>query len=293
MNENTKNFLQKLVDIIMTFLRGGEKKEESPRTEITHIPQPGEKSKAVEKLQKALSVKGYKLKVDGDFGPITKEKVSEFQRNHGLQGSGIPGPRTIELLNLKIAKKKDAPEKSKTPWFWALKKYEGQNESNPAFNKEMSSYWGRVGLPGFKSIIGSKRAWCGLFICIGLMKVGYDHVDLGFRAKEWDKFGQKINWRVNGFPQGAIIRINGKGNCSSASSNHVTLANGDCTAKDLLKANATFSGFGGNQGNRAKISTYPVRNICSVTWPKEQKLPTKITKSVNCSNGKTSNESTR
>ena len=264
-----------------------------PTKVINKMPMFNTVGKEVKVLQKALNKNGGTLLVDGHFGAKTKAAVSSFQKSKGMAGSGKLGPKTLKLLNIKLEKPK-LVENKKAPWFWKLKKYDGEVESNKEFNQEMSSYWGKVGLPGFKSIVGSARAWCGVFIVAGLVQAGMTYQKTGARAKDWDKFGNKIEWRVNGFPQGAIIRINHKFNCNISSSNHVTMANGDCSAKDLLKSGASFSGYGGNQGNTAKVSQYPVKKICSVSWPKEVALPGIVNQSKNCSNGKTdSSESTR
>lgn len=267
---------------------------------ISKIPVFGEKSDDVKTLQKALNATGLvaHLEVDGDFGPLTRASVSRFQYIKGLPGSGIIGPQTIEFLGIAVNQEKD--QKTKAPWFWKLKSYEGKGETDKAFVKEMSFFWKFVGLPGFKTIIGNSFAWCGLFVAVGLVATNVDWQKNGAGAKNWDKFGQAIEWQKNGFPQGAIIRINHKANCGSGSGNHVTLSNGDCSANDLKKENATFSGFGGNQGNKAKVSTYPVKNICAVRWPLKSEsgeaipLPGPVLESKNCSNGKTDKkESTR
>lgn len=266
---------------------------------ISHIPKLYDHSKAVGIVQKALKVKGYSIKVDNDFGPKTEEVVRRFQRDHGMKGSGVMGPRTIKALGLKVFTNKPKPTPTtgadlKAPWFWKLKKYEGNHESSTSFQKEMNPYWKKAGLPSFKGLVGSKRAWCALFIVAGLSMAGHSYKNGNAMAKSFDKVGQSVNWKSNGFWQGSIIRINSKGDCKRASGNHVTMANGDCTAKDLLKSGAKFSGYGGNQGNMAKVSTYSVRKICAVRWPTGSKLPGKVNKSINCSNGKTDdNESTR
>lgn len=257
------------------------------------IPVYGDKSDHVKELQKALNHFGATplLAIDGDYGPKTKEAVSKFQLKVGLAGSGNLGSKTIRLLALE-EKFTVKPNTKATPWFWFLKRYEGKHETNPEFNKEMSAKWKLVGLD-LGTISKNWAAWCGLFIAVGLAGVGYNHQKDGALAKNWDKFGQEINWQLNGFPQGAIIRINNGGKCNSGSGNHVTMANGWCAAKDLMKPGATFSGFGGNQGNAAKVSTYAVNTICSVRWPLEGEPPARVVDSVNCSNGKTSNESTQ
>ena len=179
------------------------------------------------------------------------------------------------------------------PWFKDGKKNEGQNEATPKFNKYASSYWGRVGLPNFKTIIGTSFAWCGLAAAITLINTGHSIPKGAAGAKNWDKLGVAIEWKTNGIPQGAFVRLNHKGQCGSGSGNHITQADGYCTAADLLKSGATFNGYGGNQGNRWKVSTYSVKEICSVRWPSDYKFPSKVTKSVKCTTGKSGSESTR
>src|SRR5690606_28527590 len=217
---------------------------------VNHIPTYGEKSEAVGVVQQALKDLGYTITVDKEYGPKTREVITEFQKSKGLAGSGILGPKTMEYLNITIKE----PEKKKgIPWFWWAKQHEGKVETNSTFSKFMSGFWKFVGLPQFNTIAGNTFAWCGLFIASALISTNLSYQKDGAGAKNWDKYGQKIEWRVNGIPQGAIVRINSKGDCKSASGNHVTFANGDCTASDLLKSGATFSGYGGNQGNAAKI----------------------------------------
>ncbi len=260
-------------------------KSEIEKYIVNYVPCFGDKSTDVKILQKALNDEGANLVIDGDYGPKTKRALSVFQISKGLYGSGSLGPKTLSFLNIKYKHGKPFAG-SKTPWFWRLKKLEGKKETNSKFNKKMSAKWNLVGL-NLGTISKNWAAWCGLFIAVGLSGVGYQWQKDGATAKNWDKYGQKIEWKVNGFPQGAIIRINHKSKCKSASGNHVTLANGSCSAKDLNKSAAMFSGYGGNQGNMAKVSIYPVEDICSVRWPKEQPLPKKVLKSINCSNGKT------
>ncbi len=282
--------MDKFLDAILTFFKAlFSKYKVEPIDEITieidHIPRYGEVSSAVGVIQQALSNKGYDITVDDDFGPNTKDVLSRFQKSVGLSGSGIPGPKTIEALGLTVKE----PEKKKgIPWFWALKKYEGKKETDADFVKEVEPTWKKVGLPSFKGLAGSARAWCALILVFGLGKVGYDYSQITAAAKSVDKYCQEINWKVDGIPQGAFVRINHKSDCKSAPNNHTGLANGDCTAQDLLKPNAMISIFGGNQKDSMKVSTFPANDICAVRWPCESELPKKVLKSVNCSNGKTS-----
>ena len=58
----------------------------------------GDSGKAVKKLQRALRATGHKLKVDGEFGSVTKDKVKAFQKQRGLKVDGIVGKRTWAAL---------------------------------------------------------------------------------------------------------------------------------------------------------------------------------------------------
>jgi len=263
------------------------------RWSITYIPQLGDKSDNTKMLQMALNGHNFgMLKVDGDFGPATLRVVKAFQRYKGLKGSGILGVKTINYLGLNLSEDRK-PSKIKAPWLAYLKKHEGKKETDEQFQTYMNKYWVRTGLPNFKGLVGSARAWCGIFAVAGLIYAGYAFPVNSFRAKSWDGFGHAIAWKQDGIPMGAYVRLNGKGDCNSASNNHITIANGSCTAKTLAKPNATYAAFGGNQGNQAKVSVYKVSTICYVGWPKEEAKPSKVLKDNNCTGLGATNESTR
>lgn len=56
--------------------------------------QKGMNGKDVEQLQKDLGG----LKIDGDFGPITRHAVMAFQSAHSLLVDGVVGPKTVVIL---------------------------------------------------------------------------------------------------------------------------------------------------------------------------------------------------
>jgi hypothetical protein len=183
--------------------------------------------------------------------------------------------------------------KKPVPWYARAKQYVGKTEYDTGFNRFMSGFWKLVGLPHYKTIVGSSFAWCGLFVVMALAGTDMNFIKNGAGAKNWDKFGVAIDWKADGIPQGAIVRLNHNHKCDSSSGNHVAMADGDCAAVDLLKSGATINLYGGNQSNSAKVSTYDVKEICSVRWPADYAKAEKVLKSVNCSGKKSGRESTR
>lgn len=59
----------------------------------------GMKGAKVRELQSLLNRTGAALKVDGDFGPTTKDAVLVFQRKNGLKADGLAGPETTRALS--------------------------------------------------------------------------------------------------------------------------------------------------------------------------------------------------
>jgi peptidoglycan hydrolase-like protein with peptidoglycan-binding domain len=63
--------------------------------------QKGDSGVSVERLQLMLNVLGGlnpPLDVDGDFGSLTEAAVKAFQKNNGLTGTGVVGPKSWTIL---------------------------------------------------------------------------------------------------------------------------------------------------------------------------------------------------
>lgn len=249
-----------------------------------------------------------------------KQIVSLFQHammkagSTNLQGTGNFGTLTEKESDKYefqvIATKKGYPTGEPQPngststvdpsWLAEAKKYSGKNESDSKFNKFLSGFWKIVGLPKYATIVGTSFAWCGLFVAAMLSESGLDWKKNGAAAKNWATYGTEINYKVDGIPKGAIIHINHASDCKSAKNNHVGFSDGDCTPEDVKSG--TFNMFGGNQGNAAKVSAFPMNDICEVRWPskptdpealKNWVAPRKITVSKGCKGKAASTESTR
>lgn len=230
-------------------------------------------------LQKALNAMGENLSVDGDPGPKTQTALAKYDV-------------AIELKRKPVVEAPPITGRVENPSYLEAKKYAGAKETDSKFGAFLSSFWTKVGLSNYKTIIGSSFAWCALFVVAMQSEVGQKYI-ASASAKRQGATGVEIDWKDNGIPRGAIIHINHGLDCKSSSNNHVTFADGDCTAEDLAKKGATFPGFGGNQSNQVKRSNYDAREICEVRWPTEIPKPGKIEKSIDCSGLKSGNESTR
>jgi hypothetical protein len=73
----------------------------APQPSIPSFPgtvQRGSKGDAVRQVQQRLRDRGWKIGVDGKFGPETDRIVRQFQAEKGLAVDGIAGPRTWDAL---------------------------------------------------------------------------------------------------------------------------------------------------------------------------------------------------
>lgn len=184
------------------------------------------------------------------------------------------------------------------PAYKEAKKHLGKKEYDSKFQAFLVPFWAKVGLPKYKTLVGSSFAWCALFFFAMNSQVGQNVISSA-GAKKIGQSGYAIDWKTNGIPQGAGVWKNSS-SCSSGSGNHITWADGDCSASDLMKPGATWAGLGGNQNNAVQRSIYCAKGdcgskrdvICRVFWHKKE-LPGPIQKSVNCTGESSGSESTR
>ena len=69
----------------------------------------GDTGAGVEEMQRSLSMLGYKVAVDGNFGNETYAAVRQFQADHGLAVDGIIGPNTVDALANALVAGESAP----------------------------------------------------------------------------------------------------------------------------------------------------------------------------------------
>lgn len=281
-----KTIFQRFIEFLKEFLEEKESPIMAEAKKYGLIKYGSTNVDAIKYAKKRLNLHG--------FGPLDESnpnflgsmqlKVKAFQKSKGLSSDGEIGDKTWPELEKEPVKSKDHMEFFET--------HKGKTEHQSVFNKFMSTFWPKSYNP--KTIAGSAAAWCGVFAFAALSTYGYQNLPKNYIAAiGWDGYGYEVNWKEDGIARGAAVRLNSSGNCKSSSGNHITFANGYCTAKDLTKAGATIGGAGGNQGDSVKISIYKVKNICYVGWPKEKGKPPKVPTSINCTGSGSTNESTR
>jgi uncharacterized protein (TIGR02594 family) len=122
----------------------------------------------------------------------------------------------------------------------------GMHKANPRILEyfKASKFWG-------KDDTGAKNAWCGSFVAWVMKKNNIKPVAKAFRAKEWKKFGTKIDKPV----YGAIGIKSRKGG------GHVAFIVGK--SEDGKK----YFMLGGNQDDKVQISKYPKKVWDTFVFP--------------------------
>ena len=69
----------------------------------------GAKGKQVKVLQRVLTAVGYRVRVTGYFGALTRAQVRRFQKNWTLPVVGYVGPATAKALRDALAGRKPPP----------------------------------------------------------------------------------------------------------------------------------------------------------------------------------------
>jgi hypothetical protein len=260
---------------------------------VSRIPEYGKSSEDTKTLKAALNEKiNAKLDTTNDyFGENTETAVKKLQTKAGLIDDGKVGPLTLKALDIEVVREEVGLPHAANPAYEEAKKYVGQKETDKKLQDKLVPYWKRVGLKGYKTLVGTAFAWCALFVFATNTDVG-QKVIASASAKSIGQSGVTINFKQNGIPEGAGMWIDSGGDCKDAKNNHVTYAAGDCTAAHVNTKGSAVPGLGGNQGNMVKRSMYRSATICRVFWPEEIPLPGAITKNKNCS-GTVTDESTR
>ena len=96
-DENLRKLAQAEADVIAQWFGLEQEKAQTFTVELP-VLRRGMKTNAVRGLQAQLVGYGYKIDVDGSYGPATKNAVMCYQEDNGLTPDGIAGPKTRKRM---------------------------------------------------------------------------------------------------------------------------------------------------------------------------------------------------
>lgn len=159
----------------------------------------GDVHEDVKRLKKILNMLGADLNADNPnyFGE-TKAAVENFQRTHGLNVDGVVGNTETWPLLLSLEKKMNSGTVTPpvlgddfgAPHIFVNLDLLGLDETNPLLIARYEPEWKKEGLPGYKGLAGTPRAWCSLLVNADLRKAGLKGTD-NAGASSWSRWGRK------------------------------------------------------------------------------------------------------
>lgn len=176
--------------------------------------------------------------VDGNFGPITRHQVINYQRDQGLGVDGVVGPKTwMSLFGEALPGQPELPEiEGQDPSYlkWALGKVGVIEVPGSGDNPEIVGWLKLTDVP--KSMWHDATAWCASFETAMFDLNGVDAIHSA-RAVDWLEFGYKVATPV----RGAVVVFDwGNG--------------GHHVATVLRDLGDQLECIGGNQGRRGEVS---------------------------------------
>jgi uncharacterized protein (TIGR02594 family) len=220
-------------------------------------------SAAVRQLQHTLARLGYRIEVDGDFGPATEDTVKQLQRQRGLDVDGVVGPKTAEALDSALAALPDAkvtpmPEATADndpPWFNRMTRTMGVYEypgdaDNPEIIKMAQTCGGTIA----REYKHDSIPWCALALNYVLVAEGFLGTD-SLLALSFRRYGS----RLPGPARGAIATKTRQGG------GHVFLVVGRTRDGDII-------GRGGNQSDMVCDALFDPDEL-QYNWPPDYPLP--------------------
>ena len=240
----------------------------------------------VSALKKDLIILGYPLNDlglnKGAFGPTTERYVREFQKANHLTPDGWAGPLTLIAIRRAVALKVGAEVVPSTAKYWKPGPYHpmfvvpegcthlhpydvlyyvrGEREilgsrDNPLI-AHFHEHSGNLGTHSEGADYHDEVPHCSSALNWAADGAGCYKSDNAL-ASSWDGYAKKCGAKAlkkgDTVPRGAIIRIAHPGG-------HVTLANREF----VWTGKGSFEGFGSNQGNTIKTSTYSQAHIKTI-----------------------------
>lgn len=207
-------------------------------------------SDLVKRIQAEMNSLGSNLKVDGDPGPKTQAELSKYDIlavDFALKSNVIPLVKVT------------SSSKAMPPWIEFGLKRLGWTEFD--HDEELSKFWPMVGLPQFKTVIGTTHAWCGKEAAEWLYSCGLTFPKGAAGAANWEGYGESCDYIC-----GAVLPIRHAGG-----GRHVTFF-----LYWIDRENKIAACLGGNQSNGVRISVINISGnknkhdevMTGPRWPK-------------------------
>lgn len=218
---------------------------------------------AVTIVQTALRAAGHELRVDGGFGPITRDAVKAFAAAHGLPPIGVVDTKVAAALDKVLAPA--APSVLKVaPWLATARALTGIKEApgskdNPFIIEMAHEICARY--PELKGVVDwynhDSIPWCGLFIGYCFAINGIKPSSAPLSALSWATWGAALKTPT----PGALLVY------SRTGGGHVTFYESE-------DANYYYC-RGGNQSDAVNVTRIAkTRAIKAIRWPAGVALPT-------------------
>lgn len=145
----------------------------------------GSKGAAVREIQALLVRAGYSIKVDGDYGPATKDAVRMFQSLHELEADGVVGPKTMAALNTLKTAPEEQPGKETILESTAGKVGAGATATGIGVTvaadkiNEIADKVAGAGVPAFEWVSAVLYSVAGVIVVAGLAWAAYETIKSG------------------------------------------------------------------------------------------------------------------
>lgn len=150
-----------------------------------------------------------------------------------------------------------------TPWMDQAVLLSGVAEiKGPKHESKILAMWDSIHASWFTD---DETPWCAAFVGHCLERAGIQSTRSA-RARSYEAWGDPVPWatfRGTSIPYGSVVVLNSPGR--GAGSGHVTFYYGSSGSK--------WAGYGGNQNDAVRVSTYAWDRVVAVRWPSGYALP--------------------
>ena len=173
----------------------------------------GAKGKQVKVLQRVLTAVGYRVRVTGYFGPLTRSQVRRFQKNWTLPIVGYVGPATAKALRDALAGRKPparsaqpvAPAVSVNGWTFPIRgshsyggadnRYGAPRDGHTHAGQDIFASCGtpEVAARGGRVIDAGYGGAAGYYIAVHTTDTQYDYFYAHLRSSSTVKAGQTVS----------------------------------------------------------------------------------------------------